>query len=358
MRVCAGCRPLITGMVSRRRSLFLWIVVLVGSAGIASTQEARIGLTGVKQSPLYKTSGRVSQVHALPGGQFAVRDFDVTAEAAQALEIYGPDGRFKKKIGRFGRGPGQYYRLRDVEVSRQGDLWVTDIDMRLSRFSVPGAVRETRLVQKPAFPVHDLALDEARGTYFLAGCDYEKAASVEGCEILHRYDLKGNHQRSFLPLDLEARPLSTTSFEVFSMDLDRTGRVFMVDGPLPVLWRIEPTTGAVLRFSVKSKVFVPPPVIPLAQMTKEWLNKIFATFSRLEQVEVVNPYVVVSIRKPTSEVTHLAVFDTGGRQLAVDLPAPGPLVGSSPAGNLLFARKTPKGFEILEQKIVRAGARK
>jgi hypothetical protein len=341
-----------------QRSLALWLAIFVGWAGIASPQEARIGLTAVRQSLLLKTSGRVCQVHALSVGQLAVRDFDLAKEAAQALEIYGLDGRLKKKIGRFGRGPGHYYRLRDIDVSTQGDLWAADVDMRLTRFSVQGAVRETRLVQRPGFPVHDLALDEARGVYFLAGCDGEKMESAAGCETLHRYDLKGNYQRSFLPLDLKTRPLSTAAFEVFSMDLDRSGRVFMVDGPLPVLWRIEPTTGAVLRFAVKSKVFVPPPAIPLAQITKEWLSKTVSTFSRLEQVEVVAPYVVVSIRKPTSEVTHLAVFDTAGRQLAVDLPAPGPLVGSTAAGNLLFARKTPKGFEILEQKIVRAGARK
>lgn len=341
-----------------QRFFSLGVAMLVGWAGIAFAQEARIGLAAVRQSPLLKMSGRVSQVHALPGGQFAVRDFDVANEAAQALEIYGLDGRLKKKIGRFGRGPGQYHRLRDIDVSKQGDLWATDVDMRLTRFSLQGAVRETRLVQRPGFPVHDLALDEGRGVYFLAGCDGEKIASSAGCETIHRYDLKGTYQRSFLPLDLKTRPMSNVSFEVLSLDLDRAGRVFVVDAPLPILFRVDPITGASERFSVKSKVFLPLPVLPLAQVTAEWQKKTSATFSRLEKVAVVEPYVVVSIRKPTSEVTHLAVFDTAGRQLAVDLPAPGPLVGSSPAGNLLFARKTPKGFEILEQKIVQAGARK
>jgi 6-bladed beta-propeller len=345
-------------MTTNRRVGTFLVVGLAALATIVSAQAPTVQLIEAKRHLLAKTSGRIDRVAVLPGGLIAVLDADFANETAQSVEIYDPQGKRVRKIGAFGRGPGQYFRPRDLDVSSQGDLWVVDIDSRLTRFSVQGQVKETRLVQNPGFPVHGLAFDESRGLYYLAGCPPEKLAAPGGCEALHSYDAKtGKRKASFLPITLATRPFSHFGFETWSIGVDRKGRVFGVEGPLLKLFRVDPAraTGEALAF--RSKAFLPPPVADPAAVTVEWQERVFATSSHLTNLVVVDPYVAVSIRQPQGKGYLLALFDTEGTQLGVDLPVPGALVGSSPTGNLYFARNAAKGFELVEQKIVRSGSK-
>lgn len=331
---------------------------LTALATMAQAQGPKVRLVDVKRHLLGKTSGRIDRVAVLPGGVIAVLDADFSNEAAQSVEIYDSLGKRVRKIGAFGRGPGQYFRPRDLDVSSQGDLWVVDIDSRLTRFSVQGQVKETRLVQNPGFPVHGLAFDEPRSVYYLAGCQPEKVTAPGGCEALHSYDAKtGKRKASLLPITLATRPFSHFSFEAMTVGVARNGRVFLVDGPLLKLFRIDPARAAGEALAFQSKAFVPPPVADPAAVTVEWQERVMATSSHLTNLVVVDPYVAVSIRQPQGKGYLLALFDTEGTQLGVDLPVPGALVGSSPAGNLYFARKAAKGFELVEQKIVRSGSK-
>ncbi|MGH2396476.1 MAG: 6-bladed beta-propeller, partial [bacterium] len=68
-----------------------------------------------------------------PAGGFYLRDAD------GMLQAYGSDGRFVRQIGQRGAGPGEYERVRNVLVSRDGSIHVLDAALgRHSKFSRDG----------------------------------------------------------------------------------------------------------------------------------------------------------------------------------------------------------------------------
>jgi hypothetical protein len=319
------------------------LVVVLGSAFAV---EARVVLERVGTFRINKSSGRIDQLIRLPDGGYVVRDSNYRDENAQAVEIYDSDGRFRNKIGRFGKGAGQYYRLKTVAVGQDGTIWVADIANRLTLFASDGRVIATRLIQKPGFQVFGLSLDEQNGVFYLAGCLPNKVYLDLGCKLVHQYAISSrSYGRSYLDTDPEAIHKKLLSLEDYHVDTDGRGVVWAADGPIHKAFRIEPGSGRVQSFPFVSRVATRVPALtPGPNMD---INPIYEAAFLIERVLVTGSHVVVSIGQQKTSRYVLQVLGPNGRQLAVDLDSPGRLVGKTSAGNLYFAR----GYDITEYRI-------
>jgi len=335
--------------------MFLW-----GSASPAAEPAgSAVRLTSAGRLMLDKPSGRVDQVVPLGGGRFAVRDTDYQHEQNQFLEIYDASGKRAGRIGSFGRGPGQFFRLKDLAWASSNTLWVADVVARLTRFDLQGKVQGTRLVLKPGFHIGSLVLDEPRGLYYLTGCVPDRVYLDLGCTLIHQYDLRnGQYLKSFLKTDPEALEKHLLSLEDYLIDLDSQGRIFAVDVPVFKVFRVDPVKGDVRTFPLASRIVrQAPELIPGDSLEK--MRRAYEQAFLIDRILVADPWVLVSVRKPDGGFL-LQVLDTEGRLAAGDLPSPGRLVGKSPNGGFYFANRAPKGFEVVEyrlQKTVRGGAR-
>ena len=87
----------------------------------------------------------------------------------QRIQVFGPDGKYLRTIGRKGQGPGEFASLNSIAVDRQGNLHVLDdAQKRIQVLTPQGEVLKT-------IPVTKLRLDRIRllGTGTLVTRGYE-----------------------------------------------------------------------------------------------------------------------------------------------------------------------------------------
>jgi len=340
---------------SLRRVLLTVAIVSLYSIQALSDQ-AGVGLSQVRKTLLKKASGRVDQVVPVSNDGFLVRDVDYRNEAAQALELYDAYGYFCGQFGSFGRSAGQYFRLKSVAVAKDGTILVADVVGRLSRFHMSGWLINTKLIQRPGYQIDGLALDEARGIYYLSGCLPNKVYLNYGCRLVHQYGLgDDSYRQSFLETDQEALDKNLLSLEDHQIDTDERGRIYAIDAPLLKVVRYEPESGEKRDFPVQSRIATP---LGAIQPGLQNSSAAYENAYLLDRVLATGQRFFVSIRKPKGEGFLLQGFDDGGKQFVVDMPSPGRLVGKTQSGNLLFAAKTPEGFEITEYEFSSGARRK
>jgi hypothetical protein len=314
----------------------------------AGVQLSRVGVTLLK-----KNSGRVDQVVVVPDGGYILRDSDYANEATQVLELYDAYGYLCGQFGSFGRGPGQYFRLKSVSLSDDQTVFVADVIGRLSRFHMSGRLIETKLIQRPGYQVDGLALDEVRGAFYLSGCLPKQIYLNYGCRLVHQYDLKdGSYRQSFLETDQEVSEKNLLSLEDHQIDADGRGRIYAIDAPIFKVLRLDPATGEVRTLVIQSRLAAAPQVIPPGlQNSRDAYENAYL----LDRVLAAGGWVIVSMRKPRKEGFLLHVFDGEGKQVASDLQSPGQLVGKTPGGALLFATRTDGGYELAEYTLSGGG---
>lgn len=297
---------------------------------------------------LAKSSGQIDQATVLSDRSVLVRDADFVHPETQALELFDPAGRLVRRLGGFGRSPGQFYRLKDVLVTRAGEVWVADVVGRLSFFDMRGKLLGTKLIQNPGFQVDGLALDEGRGVFYLSGCLPKAVYLDSGCRLVHQYRLSDKtYVRSFLETDPEVLQKSLFGLQDSLLSLDDQGRIYAVDKPVFKLSRIDPSTGKVQAFPIRSRQVKPVPAVKDPAAARAVYQHSFL----IHRVLAVGPHVLVSIRRPGQGGFLLQVFTQAGQQVGMDLEVPGALVGKTPQGDLLFASRIPRGYELAPYRI-------
>jgi len=325
------------------------VLVVVVSSFVHGQAPSRVTLNRVATKPINKPAGRIDQVVALPDGEFVIRNSDYSNEPTQAIEIYDREGRFRKKIGTFGKLSGQYYRLKAIAVAADAAIWAADIMGRVTRFGQDGRVISTRLIQNPGYNIFGLALDEARGIFYLSGCLPKKTYLDLGCHLIHKYSLKtGEYQQSFLDTDPEALEKHLLALEDYHLDIDGRGQVWAADGPIRKVFRVDPATGQTQSFSLTSRIMTPFAAIN----PKQGLGPgVYENAFLIDRVLVVGGFIVVSIGQLKTAKYVLQVFSANGQQIAVDLTSPGRLVGKTQNNHLYFATSAPRGFQITEYEV-------
>lgn len=333
----------------------LVLLVVLSSFAYGQTP-SRVTLNRVATRPINKPSGRIDQVVALPDGGFVIRDSGYSNESTQAIEVYDREGRFRKKIGTFGRLPGQYYRLKAIALAADATIWAADVAGRVTRFDQDGQVVSTKLIQNPGYQLFGLALDEARGVFYLSGCLPKRIYLDLGCHLIHKYSLNnGDYQRSFLDTDPEALEKHLLSLEDYHLDIDGRSQIWAADGPIRKVFRVDPATGQTQSFSLTSRVATP---IVAINPTQRLGPAVYENSILIDRVLVIGGFVVVSIGQLKTAKYFLQVFSADGQQIAMDLNSPGRLVGKTQNNRLFFATSTPRGFEIAEYGVFISGQRK
>lgn len=286
----------------------------------------------------------MDEVLLVPGGGTLVRVSDFWHPEKQSVQAFDAQGRPARRIGGFGPSPGSFFRLKDIALTAVGTIWVADVVGRLSFFSQSGQLLSTMLVQNPGYQVDGLAIDEARGVFYLSGCLPTAVYVDKGCTLVHQYRLADrSYLRSFLTTDPEVLTKNLVALQDVTIALDGRGRVFAADAPVRKLYRIEPRTGRVGSFPIRTHTM---PAVPRIDSSSSASAAAYRNSYLIDRVIVAGEYAVVSVRRPAEAGYLLAIFTLDGEQVAVDLPSPGQLVGRTPAGDLLFASKTPAGHEI------------
>jgi hypothetical protein len=93
---------------------------------------------------------RIVQAGALPRGEVFVAD-----RATSELRVFDSTGRFVRRFGRNGSGPGEFQSLDWVDIDRAGSIAAYDgASRRLSRFSSDGILQQvTSLSSSPGAPI-------------------------------------------------------------------------------------------------------------------------------------------------------------------------------------------------------------
>jgi len=306
--------------------------------------DARL-LEKMRSLKLAKQSGRIEQVLPLADGGFLVRTSFLRNESGQGIEVYDRRGQFIRKIGTFGKSPGQYYRLKSLALASDGTIWAADILNRVTMFAQDGRLIGTRLVQNPGYHISSLALDEPRGLYYLAGCLPTQVYLDKGCKLVHQYALHaGGYQRSFLETDPEALTKHLLSVEDYQVDVDDRGAIWATDAPVHKLFRVDPGSGAIQVFPFRTSMATVAALNPAADIDAVGL---FEASPLIDRVFAIGQSVIVSIGQLKTGRYVLQVFSRAGKQQAIDMPSPGRLVGRDNSGRLYFAR----GFEITEYRL-------
>jgi hypothetical protein len=128
--------------------------------------------------------GDVTAVAATPDGRILVLD-----EPNSVVRIVGPDGRYLGSVGRAGRGPGDFFHARSMAVDAMGNLYVGDLLRRVQRFRPRGAGFELDTVLTTRVSPDALCILDSTLVVHSAN------PAVPG--LIHLYDLRGRHLRSF-----------------------------------------------------------------------------------------------------------------------------------------------------------------
>ena len=327
-------------------------MVLLGASLCASAAKGQVTLSWIRSNVLQKTSGSVDQAVPLPNGGFVIRDHDLRNEENQAIEIFDERGRFIRKVGKFGEGPGQYFRLTSVAISDDGTIWATDLMGRLMRYGSSGQLLGTTLIQRPSYRVTSLALDEKHGAFYLAGCLPKEYYLNLGCTLVHQYTAKDSrYRRSFLETDKEAVEKNLLPFESYRLDVDDEGNIYAVDCPILKLFRIDPRSARIETLPIKSRVIRSVEALPLGQRPEFYHDAHDKAFLA-DRVLVSGSAVAVSIRRPHPGGYVLEIFNRQGHQVGVDVDSPGELVGKGAFGSLFFVSKKGNAFEVAEYNVL------
>jgi sugar lactone lactonase YvrE len=333
-------------------ALFAGLVLVGSPAPGCAADGADLRLTPIRSVTLQKSAGQVDQVVSTPDGGLIVRDSDYRREDTQAIERYDPAGRLERTIGRFGRAPGEYYRLKQIELDDQRRLWVVDVMGRLSRFDADGRLLGTQLIPRPGYQPTSLALDPARGVFYLGGCLPTRTYLDLGCDLVHRYRLEdGKYERSYLATDQEALSKHLLALEDYLVAVAPDGSLYAADAPLARVYKIDPESAATEVFPLPVDGMDPPGLLPGSGIAAS--EAAYREAHLIERLAVVAGLVFVSIRAPLDQGGHrLVALDTrGGTPRALEAAPQGRLVGTSSRGTLYFSRRGDGGFEIVEYRL-------
>ncbi len=322
-----------------------------------------LGAVAVKLNPvgsvkLAKEAGQIDSVVEGQAGTLLVRDYSWrTHESHQRLEVYEEaSGKQLRTIGRAGRQPGRFVRLKDVWVTHDGAVWIADLIGRLLHFSPSGELRHTRLIENPGYRVKAIVVDEKHGALYLAGCLPLKTYLNEGCSLVHRYSYPElSYQQSFLATDPLAIERRYHPLEDFDLDLDSSGKLWFIDRPIFKLFRVDPENGASVSFPLTSPRFKKPAAIPPRTPSTENERRRRESYL-IDRVLVVEPWVAVSVRHPEGHGYSLAIFDLEGNELSQHLKSPGRLVGKTRQGELIFHQSEAKNFVLQFFKLAKRPA--
>lgn len=323
------------------------------AAFVAVTSAAAVGPAAGRlrkvDSVLLKGAPRADQVVAFSGG-FVVREADFRRPGTQEIAVYDTNGNLESRVGRYGPGPFEFDRLVGIALGPDRAIWAVDLYSKVIRYSLQGRPLSTTLIQNPGFEPQAIAFVPRRKAFYLAGCQPLHYYLDLGCSLLHEYSVAGRaFQRSFLPTAPVAVRDHLFPLENYFLAAGQNGDLFFADGPVFELDRLNPRTGSIKRFPIRSNRARPPESLLTGQQAAYYERK-YSDSCLIQALFAAGRVVLVQLRVPAAHEDLLEAFLESGRQIATDLLSPGRLVGTDEE-NFLFARKVSQGVRLTEWRL-------
>ncbi len=283
-------------------------------------------------------------------GGFVVREADFRRPETQQIAVYDAAGNLKSRVGRYGPGPFEFDRLVGIALGPDQAIWAVDVRSKVIRYSLQGRGLSTTLIQNPGFEPKAIALVPRRRVFYLAGCQPLHYYLDLGCSLLHEYSIAGRaFQRSFLPTASVAIRDHLFPLENYFLATGQNGDLYFADGPVFELAQLNPRTGSIKRFPIRSNRARPPEAILTGQQAAYYERK-YGDACLIQALFAAGRVVLVQLHVPAEHEDLLEAFLDSGRQIATDLPSPGRLVGTDEE-NFLFARKVSQGVRLTEWRL-------
>jgi hypothetical protein len=325
-------------------------VLLCARPSIAASR-ARLRISTRRFITLRGALPRAWQVALLPGGGFAVLSGTFTGNDS-LLGIFTRSGVLVKNLAGTSV-PAGLGSLTSVYVDGRGDLWVGALmPPEVAQFTRNGLV-SVRLVPKLKIE-YSLALDEARRYLYVAGCDPEGPGGNVSCLLVHQFTADGlKLRKSFLQMDPSIVRNMQVTMQSVDIDVDGVGTVWAVDSPALVLYKINPASGHVSRYAIRSQIARPP-----GKLIQSGDPRYFGSYIRSlflpTAVIACGDWVAVCVRRAGDSATagyFLEIFKSSSEQVGEDVAAPGELVGKGSGDTLLFSKPGKHGPILIEAVI-------
>ncbi len=287
---------------------------------------------------LEKKEGAIRQLVVDKRGFLWVRDWE-------AIEKYDSKGKLVKVIGGKGNSPGRFLLLMGLALDEDSNqVFAVDLQQqRVHLFTQDGQLLRSWIVTRPGYMPQEIALDRARGFYYMGGALPLKTVISEGSLHVHQYKLGTNeYVRSFLETDqADPRIREKNLFSylyVSSLDTDPVGNVYCTMAPVYKIFKIDPRRRVIRAFRGRHRFYKAPPVYARSALKPEELSKLRKTWTQVDRVAIVRgKFAVLSLETHEPFPYGLEVFDLNGRVLKTDILTEGQLVGKDHEGNLYFA---------------------
>lgn len=287
----------------------------------------------------------LTQAALMPGGSYGVLS-DRNSGDFVSLGIFNSDGALEKNLAGTSVHTG-LATLTSLQADSRGILWVTTLmPARVARFSQNGLL-STSALPEPEF-AYALALDEARGYVYVTGCAPQHPGVSSDCLLVHQFAVDGmKFRRSFLHTDPGILRNTQFSIQWVPADVDARGIVWAVDSPSFTLYSINPVSGNITSYLIRSLKARDPGALDVRR-GGAYIQDFIRRLSRPSYVVATRHRVVVCIQRPSGEGHLLEVFNPKGAQIGEDVAAPGSLVGKGGNGGLLFGRSGKTGPVLIE----------
>jgi hypothetical protein len=339
-----------------RRCLSIGGCALVGAALLCArpsiaASRSRLRVTTQHVTALRGALPRVWQVALLPGGGFAVLSGTFTNNDS-LLGIFTESGVLVKNLAGTSVPTG-LGNLTSVNADSRGDLWVgAFLPPEVAQFTRSGLV-SVRSVPKLKIE-YSLALDEARRCLYVAGCDPEGSGGSVSCLLVHQFTIDGLKLRgSFLQMDPSVVRNMQVTMQSVDIGIDSGGTVWAVDSPALALYKINPASGHVSRYAIRSQIARPPGKLvqrPDPAYFGSYVRSVFLPTAVIASSD----WVAVCVRRSGDLATagyFLEIFKSSGEQVGEDVTAPGGLVGRGSGDTLLFSKPGEHGPVLMEAVI-------
>lgn len=298
----------------RKLILFVCLLVLANCASEKHSIESPLSTAEIKKLQAAKEVEDIFEIESeiqlstdTESAIALITDMEVDAKRnyiiadgwqARAVYVFSPEGRFIKKLGKKGQGPGEYQTPVSVDISRNNAVWIADymgnrINVYDENFKFIKAV-----ICKPR--VRHFIHINIRDEIFM----YSGAANPFRPDIfdtIHKYNSQGEEILSFAPLPKEILDVKFSAIQD-GMTIDRDGFIYEMN---PLYYNIRKFTSdgkLVKTFSRNTPLF--------KIITKQGEKPII----------VYGPYYLEKglIMAQVSE--HLEIYDTEGNFMVGELP--------------------------------------
>ncbi len=120
------------------------------------------------------------------------------------LFVFSDKGEFIRQISKKGRGPEEFFELRDFQIDIEGNIHILDY-LRILKFTNDGRLIETIKFEAPdnsvVFNPLEFSLSETKGEYYLWGGSFGISSNAENNHFaMYRIDSSGNFAERYFPV--------------------------------------------------------------------------------------------------------------------------------------------------------------